>query len=151
MILLKMPMPCSVNAYLKPRQRDGRLCKTEAAILFDKIMMSYKMRNFRDLDLISKGLKVWISQDKFNVIKLRRVYHFCEKRVFTKTKGSKCQLQELDTENFLKLNSDAIALMLDIDDRYFKNLEVTTAVIDNSKAEFIDVEFLLSTIIKVGV
>ena len=144
-------MPPSVNAYLRPRQRDGRLCKTEAAILFDRTMISYKIRNFRELALISKDLKIWIAQDKHNVIKLRRVYHFCEKRVFTKTKGSKCLLQELDTENFLKINSDALALMLDIDDRYFKDLEVQTVVIENSKAEYIDAEFLLSQITKVGI
>lgn len=141
MKLLKMPMSMSVNAYLKPRKRDGRLVKTDAAIIYDKTMFKYALIHSSRLDDIKSNIQSKLDESKYNIVHLHRVFYFNEKRIFTKDKKAKSLLHELDTENFLKVNSDAISKMIDIDDRFFKKLTVETKVIENNAPEYIDAFF----------
>jgi len=134
-------MPPSVNASLRPTNQTGRFVKTEASTLFDKRIITYRAINWRKLEEISKTLKEWIAIDKYNVIHLHRAFHFCEKRIFTKTKGSKFLLQKLDTSNFEKLSTDGISLLLGIDDRYFKSMSFDTIPILNNQPEHISAVF----------
>lgn len=108
MILKNFPIPPSINNQLTLSR--GRFIKTSAAKIYDAKVSMFKLRRFREIDLIKENLK---SDD---LLKVDCYFIFNQSRLI----GKKGQIKALDVNNYLKSALDGLVKCLEIiDDKQF--------------------------------
>jgi hypothetical protein len=106
-----MPIPPSINAQLCSSR--GRLIKTNEARAFDNAIYVYSLKTRRDLLGHQEKVKKWISEGL--MLRVDCYFSLLKTEVFSKKGDPKAK----DQNNFLKSSLDAVAKLIEVDDKYF--------------------------------
>jgi Holliday junction resolvase RusA-like endonuclease len=108
-ILSKIPLSPSINEALRPIKSTGRLVKTSAYQIWEKQMVVWKLKNFKQIDLIKAAFSDYKGALRVDLCFVLHKSRMVRKDGFLKEKRN-------DTNNFIKLNLDALSKILEIDD-----------------------------------
>lgn len=110
-----LPFPPSVNQMYAGKERRF---KTSKAKNYDKQMHELYKANYLEWNTCSVYFKENIQPDVC-MIKIDRYFFVPRSRLYVKDPKSKDSVQKWDHTNNIKPLDDAIAKLIDIDDRYF--------------------------------
>lgn len=110
-----LPMPPSINKQLGVR--GGRLRKTGEAHTFDSEINKWIKKNKNFVAEIRSEMPLCIEARPYLSVDCIFVFH--EERILTKGKQAKSPLKVLDANNRLKSALDAVAKIINVDDKHF--------------------------------
>lgn len=126
-----LPMPPTINGRLMPSR--GRLIKSPEIRQFDQMIMIYGARAQKHLKEISEALKSEIQTGK--VLQIEFEFYFPREKLI----GKAGQPKQRDVDSRIKSSLDAVAKLIDIDDKYVFHLHAYK-VPANVNEEFVNVK-----------
>lgn len=123
----KLPLPPSSNKLYSSFR--GRLIKSKAGREFDSKIEFYALTHKRQIQAAKKQVNELLEDSPF--LKVRCIFVFHIKRIYS-LKG---ELKQLDTSNRIKATHDAVARLLGVDDKHFKNVPCDMASCEDVKNE----------------
>lgn len=112
-VLTDFPIPNSINQQWQISSHGRRMIKSKEARAFDDAVFVYGLKNKTRLLKISDMVKTWLLVDE--VISVDCHFVLERRELYTK----KNEIKSLDQNNFLKSSLDAVAKLIDVDDKYF--------------------------------
>lgn len=128
-----IPFPISVNESLMPQ--SGRLIKSHKARAYLKDMQFWAISNKKFIDKSKEIIKTWFSEKKVLRVDTFLAWPKIDLLVDEGNKKATNYVQQKDGTNRIKQLHDALAEILEIDDRYFFYADCCKVISDTNQRQ----------------
>lgn len=144
MRFVRFPLPPSINKSLKPLKSTGRLVKTKEAQIWEKRVLAWSFKNYKDID----KCKVDLLNNK-DPLEMHLTFVLHKPRFITKEgiikKG------RLDCGNFEKSTTDAISKLIGVDDAFFNKKILQRVYCENESDQQVIIDIKTSNLVSLTV
>lgn len=143
MRFVRFPLPPSINKSLKPLKSTGRLVKTKEFQLWEKHVLVWSYKNYKDIETMIEKLK-----NNTTPLEICLTFVIYKPRFITKEEVIK--KGRLDCGNFEKSTTDAIAKLIGIDDAFFNKKILQRVYCENESEQQVIIDIKESKLLSLS-